>query len=191
MNADALAAQAEPAVDEPDEPDEDGATGSGLDERILHVGRGHPADDSRAAAGPQSQAAGAGSPELQLPVVVAHDVENADVVMTIKTDYRQKTPTLRGEERALPSSSRATRCSRSRRPDVDLRARGGSRGGAPRAEDAIDLVLSRSAVELSPPNAFIRRLQHQMAERANVVSRHEAASRTVGCGCIPILRVWR
>jgi predicted RNA-binding protein Jag len=39
-------------------------------------------------------------------------------------------------------------------------------------EDAIDLVLSRSEpVELSPQNAFIRRLQHQMAERANVVSR--------------------
>ena len=40
------------------------------------------------------------------------------------------------------------------------------------AEDAIDAVLKSSeAVELSPQNAYIRRLQHQMAERANLVSR--------------------
>src|SRR4029077_20488789 len=39
-------------------------------------------------------------------------------------------------------------------------------------EDAIESVLSSSeAVELSPQNAYIRRLQHQMAERANLVSR--------------------
>lgn len=39
-------------------------------------------------------------------------------------------------------------------------------------EEAIGLVLDRSEpVELSPQNAYIRRLQHQMAERANVVSR--------------------
>ena len=40
------------------------------------------------------------------------------------------------------------------------------------AEDAIEAVLpSSEAVELSPQNAYIRRLQHQMAERANLVSR--------------------
>ena len=34
------------------------------------------------------------------------------------------------------------------------------------------MVIERSeAVELSPQNAYIRRLQHQMAERANLVSR--------------------
>jgi len=39
-------------------------------------------------------------------------------------------------------------------------------------EEAIGLVLARSEpVELSPQSAYIRRLQHQMAERANVVSR--------------------
>ena len=39
-------------------------------------------------------------------------------------------------------------------------------------EEAIDMVLNSSeAVELSPQNAYIRRLQHQMAERANLVSR--------------------
>ena len=39
-------------------------------------------------------------------------------------------------------------------------------------EEAIDLVMRASeAVELSPQNAYVRRLQHQMAERANLVSR--------------------
>jgi predicted RNA-binding protein Jag len=39
-------------------------------------------------------------------------------------------------------------------------------------EEAIDMVInSFEAVELSPQNAYIRRLQHQMAERANLVSR--------------------
>jgi predicted RNA-binding protein Jag len=40
------------------------------------------------------------------------------------------------------------------------------------AEEAIGLVIHDSSpVELSPQNAYIRRLQHQMAERANLVSR--------------------
>ncbi|HYU50269.1 MAG TPA: R3H domain-containing nucleic acid-binding protein [Candidatus Limnocylindria bacterium] len=39
-------------------------------------------------------------------------------------------------------------------------------------EEAIGLVVRRSEpVELSPQNAYIRRLQHQMAERANILSR--------------------
>ena len=39
-------------------------------------------------------------------------------------------------------------------------------------EEAIGMVMRQSEpVELSPQNAYIRRLQHQMAERANLVSR--------------------
>jgi predicted RNA-binding protein Jag len=42
------------------------------------------------------------------------------------------------------------------------------------AEDAIGHVLSSSqAVELAPQNAYIRRLQHQIAERYNLASRSE------------------
>ncbi len=38
-------------------------------------------------------------------------------------------------------------------------------------EEAIGLVNQQAKpVELSPQNAYIRRLQHQMAERANLVS---------------------
>jgi hypothetical protein len=39
-------------------------------------------------------------------------------------------------------------------------------------EEAIGMVVRQSqAVELAPQSAYIRRLQHQMAERANLVSR--------------------
>ena len=41
--------------------------------------------------------------DLQLPVVIARDVDEADVVMTLKNEYKQKTPMLReAEERAMP-----------------------------------------------------------------------------------------
>jgi hypothetical protein len=44
-------------------------------------------------------------------------------------------------------------------------------------EDAIEVVSDvAEPVELSPQNAYIRRLQHQMAERANLVSRRGAGA---------------
>jgi len=114
--------------------------------------------------------------ELQLPAIIAHDVDDAQVVMTLKSEYRQKTPVLReAEERALPiyvlKSNTQLQIQASLTSIFALES--DPREAALReTEDAIDLVLQRSEpVELSPQNAFIRRLQHQMAERANLVSR--------------------
>jgi len=114
--------------------------------------------------------------ELQLPVIVARDIDEADVVMTIRSEYKQKTPLVReAEERALPiyvlkantipqmESSLTSIFALEIDPrDMALRE----------TEEAIGVVRDRSEpVELSPQNAYIRRLQHQMAERANLVSR--------------------
>ncbi len=56
------------------------------------------------------------------------------------------------------------------RDEVEALAARGRRRPLP--GEGIDVVLASSeAVELSPQNAYIRRLQHQMAERANLVSR--------------------
>jgi hypothetical protein len=114
--------------------------------------------------------------ELQLPVVIARDVDDADVVMTLKSEYRQKTPMLReAEERAMPiyvlKSNTIPQMQSSLTSIFSLEI--DPREAALReTEDAIEVVLSSSeAVELSPQNAYIRRLQHQMAERANLVSR--------------------
>ncbi len=114
--------------------------------------------------------------ELQLPVVVARDVDEADVVMTLRSEYRQKTPMLReAEDRAMPiyvlKSNTIPQMEASLTSIFSLEV--DPREAALReTEEAIDLVMRASeAVELSPQNAYVRRLQHQMAERANLVSR--------------------
>jgi len=114
--------------------------------------------------------------ELQLPVIIARDVDESDVVMTLRTEYKQKTPMLReAEERALPIYVLKTNTILQMQASLTsiFALEIDPRDAALReTEEAIGLVLQRSeAVELSPQNAYIRRLQHQMAERANVVSR--------------------
>ncbi|MCU0483296.1 MAG: hypothetical protein MUC54_03340 [Chloroflexi bacterium] len=114
--------------------------------------------------------------ELQLPVIVAREVDEADVVMTLRSEYRQKGPTLReAEDRALPvyvlKSNTIVQMQASLTSlyslEVDPRE-----AALLETEEAIGLVLNHAeAVELAPQNAYIRRLQHQMAERANLVSR--------------------
>jgi len=114
--------------------------------------------------------------DLQLPVVIARDVDEADVVMTLRNEYKQKTPMLReAEDRSMPiyvlKSNTIPQMQSSLTSIFSLEI--DPREAALReTEDAIESVLSSSeAVELSPQNAYIRRLQHQMAERANLVSR--------------------
>ena len=114
--------------------------------------------------------------DLQLPVVIARDVDEADVVMTLRNEYKQKTPQLRdAEDRALPiyvlKSNTILQMQSSLTSIFSLEI--DPRDAAMReTENAIEAVLSSSeAVELSPQNAYIRRLQHQLAERANLVSR--------------------
>jgi hypothetical protein len=114
--------------------------------------------------------------ELQLPVIVARDPDEADVVMTLKSEYRQKSGALReAEDRGLPiyvlKSNTIVQMEASLTSifslEVDPRE-----AALHEAEEAIGLVMQQAEpVELSPQNAYIRRLQHQMAERANLVSR--------------------
>ena len=114
--------------------------------------------------------------ELQLPVIVARFVEDADVVMTLRSEYRQKGPIIReAEDRALPvyvlKANTIVQMQASLTSIFSLEV--DPREAALReTEEAIGLVAREAQpVELAPQNAYIRRLQHQMAERANVVSR--------------------
>jgi stage III sporulation protein SpoIIIAA len=114
--------------------------------------------------------------ELRLPVIIARDSSEADVVMTLKAEYRQKTAGLReAEDRGLPiyvlKSNTIVQMGASLTSIFSLEI--DPREAALReAEEAIGLVIHDSQpIELSPQNAYIRRLQHQMAERANLVSR--------------------
>jgi stage III sporulation protein SpoIIIAA len=114
--------------------------------------------------------------ELQLPVVVVREPDEADVVITLRNFYKQKAPALReSEERGLPifvlksnTLLQMEACLTSLYAlEVDP-----DEAALREVEEAIGLVRSGSKpVELSPQNAYVRRLQHQAAERANLVSR--------------------
>lgn len=114
--------------------------------------------------------------ELQLPVVVVREPDEADVVLTLRNYYKQKAPALReAESRGVPifvlksnTAPQIEACLTSLYAmELDPRD-----AALREVEDAIGLVRSESRpVELSPQNAFVRRLQHQAAEAANLVSR--------------------
>ncbi|MEO5966249.1 MAG: R3H domain-containing nucleic acid-binding protein, partial [Candidatus Limnocylindrales bacterium] len=114
--------------------------------------------------------------DLQLPVIIAREPDEADVAMTLRSEYRQKPPALRDvEDRGLPiyvlKANTVAQIQASLTSifslEVDPREVALSE-----TEQAIRLVINEQGpVELSPQNAYIRRLQHQMAERANLVSR--------------------
>ncbi len=135
--------------------------------------------------------------ELQLPVIIAHEVDEADVVMTLKNEYKQKTPLLReAEERGMPiyvlKSNTILQMQASLTSIFSLEV--DPREAALReTEEAIGLLMSGSdPVELSPQNAYIRRLQHQMAERANLVSRSRGREPYRRVRLYPdVARTWR
>ncbi|HEX5828101.1 MAG TPA: R3H domain-containing nucleic acid-binding protein, partial [Candidatus Limnocylindrales bacterium] len=114
--------------------------------------------------------------DLQLPVLIAREPDEADVAMTLRSEYRQKPPAIRDvEDRGLPiyvlKANTIAQMQASLTSifslEVDPRE-----AALSETEQAIRLVIKeQEPVELSPQNAYIRRLQHQMAERANIVSR--------------------
>ena len=114
--------------------------------------------------------------ELQLPVIIARDPDEADVAMTLRSEYRQKPPGLREvEDRGIPiyvlKANTIAQMQASLTSvfalEIDPRE-----AALAEAEHAIGMVLKmQEPIELAPQNAYIRRLQHQLAERANLVSR--------------------
>jgi stage III sporulation protein SpoIIIAA len=114
--------------------------------------------------------------DLRLPVIVVREPDEADVVITLRNVYKQKAPGLReAEERGLPvfvlksnTQVQMEACLTSLYA-LDVSP---NEAALREVEEAIGLVRSEARpVELSPQNAYLRRLQHQAAERANVVSR--------------------
>ncbi|TAK26235.1 MAG: AAA family ATPase [Chloroflexota bacterium] len=118
--------------------------------------------------------------ELRVPCELTKDPKSADVVMTLRNFYRRKPPAIRDAEAAgiqifiLKSNSNA-QIQQSIRDLYELGDEGDPVSVAiQETEDAISAVLTRSEpIELAPRNAYIRRLQHQLAERYNLASRSE------------------
>jgi stage III sporulation protein SpoIIIAA len=116
--------------------------------------------------------------ELHVPVLLAREVNEADLMMTLKSYYRKKPQPLRDAERlGLPiyvlRANTILQMENSLAEIFEIEMETDPLGLAIReAEEAIHVVRDGSpAVELTPQAAYVRRMQHQMAEKAQLGSR--------------------
>jgi len=132
---------------------------------------------------------------LHVPATIVRDMSEATMVMTLKSYYRQGSQRVRqAEDRGVPvyvlRNNTITQMERQLSDVFHINAgesddqyvppaRSASADGEVHvtdamleAETAITQVMNgeRSAVELAPRGSYVRRLQHQMAERYNVHS---------------------
>jgi hypothetical protein len=112
--------------------------------------------------------------------MVTYDLDDADVVLTMKNYYRRKPQALRDAESAgtpiyVLRSNGAGQIEEavSRIIHRDMVGPGSAAAQAlQETEDAIARVLDTSEpAELSPQVAYVRRLQHQLADQYNLGSR--------------------
>ncbi len=119
-------------------------------------------------------------------IALAEELSEADTVMTLRSYFRRKPQALRdAEHRGIPIYVLKTNTvpqmeqsllSMQQRASSPEEASGPADTNAMQeTEDAIAGVLNGAdgAVELTPQNAYIRRLQHQMAQRYNLTSRSQ------------------
>jgi stage III sporulation protein SpoIIIAA len=163
-------------------PDQQGGRGSLLDRPVGATRPGEPVD--RAARRPMSMFGFGVSRkrleqsvrELGLPVTVARDLSEADAVVTLRNYYRQKPAALRDAESAgvpiyVLKTNTVLQMENLLASLYDLEA-DPQEAALRETAEAIGLVAaSGRPVELSPQNAYVRRLQHQMAERNSLMSR--------------------
>ncbi|PDW03124.1 R3H domain-containing nucleic acid-binding protein [Candidatus Viridilinea mediisalina] len=140
---------------------------------------------------------------LRVPAVIVRDMKDATLVMTLKNYYRQSAQRLRqAEEQGVPvyvlRNNTITQMERQLAMVFNLRdlefenGMSGIRRGDDSSiveeamlevESAITQVMNGEelAVELSPRSSYIRKLQHQMADRYNLrsESRGEETNRRV------------
>ncbi len=118
--------------------------------------------------------------EMQLPIVIAESAEDANVLITSKNYFRRKPQKLRdAEASALPvfvlrgnttNHMKQALSSITGRP-LQKEKNGPMNKALEEAQEAIDRVLKgEQAVELMPQSAYVRRLQHILAERYDVSS---------------------
>ena len=115
---------------------------------------------------------------LQLQVDVVNDLKEANLVMTSKRHYRKKSQLLRdAEQKGLPiyviRSDKVAQMEQGLANifRVEKKHSDSIAQALKEAEEAIDEIKrTGQSIELSPQNAFIRRLQHQLAEKYNLVT---------------------
>jgi stage III sporulation protein SpoIIIAA len=114
--------------------------------------------------------------ELSVPVTVARDLEEADAVVTLRNYYKRKPAALRdAESNGVPiyvlKTNTILQMENMLASLFDLEA-DPQEAALRETAEAIGLVQAGGrSVELAPQNAYVRRLQHQMAERNALMSR--------------------
>ncbi|MEO7295760.1 MAG: R3H domain-containing nucleic acid-binding protein [Candidatus Limnocylindria bacterium] len=114
--------------------------------------------------------------ELGVPVTVARELDDADAVVTLRNYYRRKPAALRdAESHGVPIYVLKTNTLQQMENMLaslfDLEA-DPQEAALRETSEAIGLVqASGRPVELAPQNAYVRRLQHQLAEKNALMSR--------------------
>jgi hypothetical protein len=117
-----------------------------------------------------------------VPAIISDRIDDADMVVTLRNYYRRKPQSLRdAEARNVPIYVlKNNTVAQMEQALSALRGEGGAvRGGDPvmrameETEEAIGSLVTgeRRQVDLEPQNAYIRRIQHQIAQKFNVGSR--------------------
>ena len=117
---------------------------------------------------------------LGVPILVENDVDEAQVVVTLRTHFRKRQrPIVDAENRGTPiyvlRSNTINQMERFLSGLFNLDATGPRAHSEEEAlrqtQNAIEAVLNGERwVELAPASSYIRRLQHQMARQANLLS---------------------
>ncbi len=135
--------------------------------------------------------------ELGLPVTVARDLDEADAVVTLRNYYKRKPGALRdAESHGVPiyvlKTNTMLQMENMLASLYDLEA-DPQEAALRETAEAIGLVqASGRAVELAPQNAYVRRLQHQLAERNNLMSRSRGSEPNRRVELVPDEgRAWR
>jgi stage III sporulation protein AA len=113
---------------------------------------------------------------LGVPIAIVREPEEADVVITLKNYYRRKTPRLRDAESSgipifIARSNSAAQIASALSSVFEMR-RGPEESALEEAREAIEAIQNGQAeeIELAPQPALVRRLQHELAERASLSS---------------------
>jgi stage III sporulation protein SpoIIIAA len=119
--------------------------------------------------------------DLELPVRVLGNLDGASAVLTLKNHYRRRPDSLRqAESRGLPihilksNSATQVRDALARIYGVDKKDDATTKALAEAAAAIKAVKTTLRPVEISPQNAYLRRLQHQL------VSENELSARSTG-----------
>jgi stage III sporulation protein SpoIIIAA len=115
--------------------------------------------------------------ELRVPVRIQHNVDDADLVMTLKNYYRRKdSPVRSAEATGIPiqvlRSNTVAQIKGALARVYGVEEADPTETALEEALEGVERARQTAAdVELAPQNSFVRRLQHQLVERHDLTAR--------------------